>query len=86
MAGAVDRDKQPQDARFPQDLALAYSVRSTYRPREEGRDFGSIAVRRKLFTPTINGFGPRTISRGPNPPPGDSVPPGALRPMGKKTR
>lgn len=83
MAGAVDRNKQPQDSRYPQDLAYSYSVRNTYRPPEEGQDFGSIAVRRKLFTPMVNGFGPRTISRGPNPPPGDTVPPGALRPTGK---
>ena len=81
MAGPV-QGTTPQESRLPTDLAYAYNVRSTYRPREEPRDFGSIEVRTKLFTPAVNGFGPRTIERGPNlNPTGGTVAPGAVRPV-----
>lgn len=69
MAGPVDGDKAPQDARFPTALVYAANTRNTYRSPEEPRDFGSVVVMRKMFTPNINGFGPRTINRGPTPGP-----------------
>lgn len=68
------------------DTVSAYDARNPYKPRVEAKEFGSVPLRRGFFVPPTNGFGPRTIDRGPiiNPV-GQTVPRGSVRPKVSKT-